>query len=49
MKYYKPSLSKSQIVDHYIQTLGATNLGGQVMIIETQAALKLINKYFLNQ
>jgi hypothetical protein len=42
-------LSKSQLVDHYIQTLGATHLGGQVMVIETQAALKLINKYFLNQ
>ena len=42
-------LSKTQLVDHYINTLGAIHLGGRVMIIETQAALKLINKYFLNQ
>jgi hypothetical protein len=42
-------LSKSQLVDHYIKTLGAIHLGGRVMIIETQAALKLINKYFINQ
>jgi hypothetical protein len=42
-------LSKTQLVDHYIKTLGAIHLGGRVMIIETQAALKLINKYFLNQ
>jgi hypothetical protein len=41
-------LSKTQLVDHYIKTLGAIHLGGRVMIIETQAALKLINKYFLN-
>ena len=39
-------LSKTQLVDHYINTLGAIHLGGRVMIIETQAALKLINKYF---
>jgi len=42
-------LSKTQLVDHYINTLGAIHLGGRVMIIETQAALKLINKYFINQ
>jgi hypothetical protein len=42
-------LSKTQLVDHYINTLGAIHLGGRVMIIETQAALKLISKYFLNQ
>jgi hypothetical protein len=42
-------LSKTQLVNHYINTLGAIHLGGRVMIIETQAALKLINKYFLNQ
>lgn len=39
-------LSKTQLVDHYIKTLGAFHFGGRVMIIETQAALKLINKYF---
>jgi hypothetical protein len=39
-------LSKSQLVDHYVKTLGAFHFGGRVMIIETQAALKLINRYF---
>jgi hypothetical protein len=42
-------LSKTQLVDHYEKTLGALHFGGRVMIIETQAALKLINKYFQNQ
>lgn len=39
-------LSKTQLVQHYIDTLGAMHFGGRVMIIETSAALKLINKYF---
>jgi len=41
-------LSKTQLVDHYIKTLGAFHFGGRVMIIDTRAALKLINKYFQN-
>lgn len=41
-------ISKSQLVEHYEKTLGATHFGGRIMIIETQAALKLINKYFKN-
>ena len=41
-------LSKSQLIDHYEKTLGAIHFGGRVMIIETQSALKLINKYFQN-
>ena len=39
-------LSKSQLVQHYVDTLGAMHFGGRVMIIDTNAALKLINKYF---
>lgn len=39
-------LSKTQLVDHYVKTLGAFHFGGRVMIIDTIAALKLINKYF---
>ena len=39
-------LSKTQLVQHYIDTLGAVHFGGRVMIIDTSAALKLINKYF---
>jgi len=39
-------ISKTQLVQHYIDTLGALHFGGRVMIIDTNAALKLINKYF---
>jgi len=42
-------LSKSQLINHYMETLGAFHIGGRRMIIETQAALKLINKYFPNE
>lgn len=41
-------ISKTQLIDHYEKSLGAFHFGGRVMIIETQAALKLINKYFKN-
>jgi len=38
--------SKSLLVKHYINTLGATHVGGRIMVIDTIAALKLIDKYF---
>lgn len=41
-------LSKTQLIDHYVESLGAIHIGGQRMIIETKAALKLIDKYFKN-
>lgn len=41
--------SKTQLVQHYIDTLGAVHIGGRIMIIDTNAALKLINKYFPNE
>lgn len=41
-------LSKSQLVKHYEQTLGASHVGGRIMIIETRTALKLIDRYFKN-
>jgi len=41
-------ISKTQLVEHYEKTLGAVHFGGRVMIIDTPAALKLINKYFQN-
>ena len=41
--------SKTQLVQHYIDTLGAMHVGGRIMIINTIAALKLINKYFPNE
>jgi hypothetical protein len=39
-------LSKTQLIEHYEKTLGAMHFGGRIMIIETNAALKLIGKYF---
>lgn len=39
-------IAKTQLIDHYIKTLGAFHFGGHVMIIETMAAIKLINRYF---
>ncbi len=39
-------ISKTQLIEHYEKTLGAFHFGGRLMIIETNAALKLINKYF---
>ena len=41
-------LSKSQLIEHYERILGAFHFGGRIMIIETRAALKLIDKYFKN-
>jgi len=38
--------SKTALVQHYIESLGAMHVGGRIMIIDTIAALKLINKYF---
>jgi len=42
-------LLKARTHKHYEKTLGAFHFGGRVMIIETNAALKIINKYFQNQ
>ncbi|MCX6274023.1 MAG: hypothetical protein NTV09_02285 [Bacteroidetes bacterium] len=39
-------ISKTQLVKYYVESLGAVHFGGRLMIIETQAALKLMNKYF---
>ena len=41
-------ISKTQLVDHYIESLGAVHFGGRLMIIDTNAALKLMNRYFSN-
>jgi len=41
-------VSKTQLIDHYIESLGAIHFGGRLMIIETNAAQKLINKYYSN-
>jgi hypothetical protein len=39
-------ISKTQLIDHYIESLGAVHIGHHRMVIETEAALKLINRYF---
>jgi len=41
-------ISKSQLIDHYIESLGAVHVGGRLMIVDSVAALKLINRYFSN-
>ena len=41
-------LSKSKLIEHYENTLGAVHIGGRTMIINQTAALRLINKYFPN-
>ena len=38
--------AKTKLIDHYQRTLGAYTLGGQRMIIPTEAAQILIDKYF---
>jgi hypothetical protein len=41
-------ISKTQLIDHYVESLGAIHFGGRLMIIDTNAALKLMNRYFSN-
>ncbi len=38
--------SKTKLIDHYTETLGAVHYGGHLMIINTDSALVLIEKYF---
>ncbi|RLD61167.1 MAG: hypothetical protein DRJ01_08380 [Bacteroidetes bacterium] len=41
-------ISKTQLIEHYVKTLGAIHFGGRLMIINTNSALKLVNKYYSN-
>lgn len=43
---YVSFTAKTKLIDHYITSLGAVHFGGNLMVINTEAALKLINKYF---
>jgi hypothetical protein len=43
-----PFISKTQLIDHYVESQGAIHFGGRLMIIDTNAALKLMNRYFSN-
>lgn len=38
--------AKTKLIEHYEKTLGAYHFGNQLMIIHTQAAQHLIDKYF---
>lgn len=38
--------AKTQLVNHYEKSLKAIHYGNQLMIIETNAATELVNKYF---
>ena len=38
--------SKTKLINHYDESLGAIHIGGHKMVIFPQAALKLIQKYF---
>lgn len=46
---YVSFLAKTKLIKHYEATLGAIHLGGQLMVINTERALKLTNKYFDNK
>lgn len=39
-------ISKTQLIDHYVESLGAVHIGNQRMLIVPSVALKLIEKYF---
>ena len=43
---YVSFAAKTKLINHYVETLGAIRAGGQLMVIDTEAALKLIEKYF---
>lgn len=43
---YVSFTAKTQLIVHYQKTLGAISAGGQLMVINTDAALKLIDKYY---
>lgn len=43
---YVSFIAKTQLIEHYIISLGAIHFGGHLMVINTETALKLINKYF---
>jgi len=34
------------LIDHYVKSLNAIHYGNHLMIINTEAALRLVNKYF---
>lgn len=43
---YVSFIAKTKLINHYIETLGAVPSAGHLMVITTNTALKLIDKYF---
>ena len=43
---YVSFTAKTQLIEHYQKNLGVISAGGQLMVINTDAALELIDKYF---
>lgn len=41
-------VAKTQLIEHYKKSMGAINIGAQLIIIDNKAALNLIGKYFKN-
>jgi len=39
-------ISKTKLIDHYMKSLGAYHFGGHLMVISTDPAQALVNKYF---
>lgn len=38
--------SKTKLIDHYVKTLGAYHFGGHLLVIDTIAAKRIVDKYF---
>ena len=38
--------AKTKLIDYYCKSLGAVHFGGHLLVIQTEPALKLLNKYF---
>ncbi|MEM9829651.1 MAG: hypothetical protein AAF944_03390 [Bacteroidota bacterium] len=38
--------AKTKLIDHYVKTLGAYHFGGHLIVIDSIAAQRLIDKYF---
>lgn len=43
---YVSFFSKTRLIDHYIKSLGAYHFGGHLMVIMTESAQILVDKYF---
>jgi hypothetical protein len=40
--------SKTQLIEHYSKTLKAKHHGNMLMVIDTHAAIELVDRYFKN-